>query len=143
RPRRPRAGAGGVTMRAAIAVAALALAACATNDTVEPPAELQRFDASLPVQRAWTARVGGDAEARTALAPAIAGNSVYVAGNDGVVMALGLEDGARAWRVETRTRRSGGPGAGRDLVVVGGADGVVIALEAATGAERWRRTVSS
>lgn len=130
-------------MRIAIVALALALGACASNETVEKPVDLERFDATLPLERAWTARVGGDADSRTALAPAIADGLVYVAGNDGVVLAVGLEDGKRRWRAETRTRLSAGPGVGRELVVVGGADGIVIALELATGAERWRHQVSS
>ena len=132
-------------MLRAVAVFAgvLVLAGCATNDTVEPPAELTRFESSLPLERMWRAKVGGDADLRNALAPAIDGDRVFIAGADGSVQSLGLEDGARRWRVTSGVRLSAGPGVGRDLVVVGGNDGDVIAFEASTGAERWRRRVST
>ena len=126
-----------------VAAAALLLAACASTENLEPPAELQQFDATLEVKRVWSTGLDGDDDARAALVPLLAGERVYAAGNNGAVVALAVENGSTLWRTDTRTRLSGGPGLGDGLVVVGGTDGVVIALDAETGTERWRHRVSS
>src|SRR5690606_30499217 len=113
------------------------------KDNLEPPAELTSYDMTLPVARVWSAALGGDDDARVALAPVIDGERVFAAGNHGAVVAFSLEDGRRLWRTDTRTVLSGGPGLGAGLLVVGSSDGEVIALDAETGVERWRSVVSS
>lgn len=126
-----------------VLAAAAVLGACALKGDVEPPAELQPVEQSLPLQRVWRHALGGDERLQVALRPATDGQTVYAAGGDGQVVALTLDGGRVLWRRDVGQALSGGPGAADGLVVVGGRDGSVVALEADTGVERWRRQVSS
>jgi outer membrane protein assembly factor BamB len=128
-------------MRRTLLVIALALlAACSRKDKdVEPPAELSDFPASLRVQRAWDAGLGGKGEVlRLGLGIAIENGRVFGAGRGGDVAAFDLDTGRALWRVKTKAPLAGGTGAGSGLVVVGSGEGSVIGLNAADGAERWR-----
>ena len=129
--------------RIALALAVMLAAGCAMKGNLEPPAELVSFDATLEVERLWSTGLGGNDDARVALAPVVDGERLFAAGNGGRVVALSIEDGRRLWQQDLDTTLSGGPGFGNGLVVVGSADGSVIALEAGTGAVRWRARVTS
>ncbi len=129
-------------MKRAIALlVALALAAgCSGKQKkVDPPAKLVDFAPRLVVERAWSASAGGgDDTLRLALAPAVAGDTVYAAGQKGEVMALAADNGRVQWRAQLKVPLGAGPGVGAGLVVVGSLEGEAIALDAATGAQRWR-----
>jgi len=118
----------------------LALAAgCSKEKDVEPPAELVDFQATLRVDRAWKVSMGGGEEVmRLALSPAVDGTTVYLAGHDGDVAAVGLENGRQLWQIRLKLDLSAGPGVGAGLVVVGTPEGELVALDAAAGTERWR-----
>jgi outer membrane protein assembly factor BamB len=129
----------------AVALAVLtALAACSKKEKeVDPPAELANFPATLRVQRAWDAGVGGDGEKlRLGLGVASEDGRLYAAGREGDVVAFDLDSGKSLWRTRTKTLLAGGTGAGNGLVAVGSSEGVVIALNAADGKERWRAKVN-
>lgn len=126
-----------------IAATLLAIAGCSKEKDIEPPAELARFDASLRIERVWSAGVGGDDEIlRLGLGLAAVGEHVYAAGRAGEVAAFALATGRPVWRTQTRARLSGGTGADAGLVVVGSSEGDVIALAAGDGAVRWRVRVN-
>jgi outer membrane protein assembly factor BamB len=128
-----------------VAIATLtALAACSSKEKeVDPPAELSSFPATLRVQKAWDASVGGDGEKlRLGLGVTAEDGRVYAAGREGEVAAFNLETGRALWKVRTKTLLAGGTGAGQGLVVVGSSEGVVIALDAADGKEKWRTKVN-
>lgn len=118
----------------------LALAAgCSKEKDVEPPAELVDFQEALRVDRAWKVSMGGGEEVmRLALSPAVDGTTVYLAGHDGEVAAVGLENGRELWQTRLKLDLSAGPGVGAGMVVVGTSEGDLIALDAAAGTERWR-----
>jgi outer membrane protein assembly factor BamB len=126
----------------AVAVASLlaALGACSSKDkVVDPPAELADFPATLRVQRAWDASVGGKGEKlRLGLGVAMDDGRVFAAGHKGEVAAWDLQTGKTLWETRTKAPLSGGTGAGAGLVVVGSSEGVLIALNAKDGSERWR-----
>lgn len=123
---------------AALAVLA-SLVGCANDKDVEKPAELVDFKATVVVDRVWSVSAGGDGDVmRAGLAPAIAGDRLFVAGSGGDVLSLQTAGGKTLWRTRTKAPLTGGPGAGHGLVVVGSTDGEVIALGADDGAERWR-----
>jgi outer membrane protein assembly factor BamB len=114
-------------------------AACSKEKDVEPPAELVDFQETLRVDRAWKVSMGGGEEVmRLALSPAVDGTTVYLAGHDGEVAAVGLENGRQLWETRLKLGLSAGPGVGEGLVVVGTPEGDLIALDAAAGTERWR-----
>src|SRR5260370_373392 len=100
----------------AIAVASLlaAVGACSKKDKeIDPPAQLANFPATLRVQRAWDAGVGGKGEKlRLGLGVAADDGRVFAAGRDGEVAAWDLETGRSLWRARTKAPLSGGTGAG-------------------------------
>ena len=122
----------------ALLVIAAALLACDKDKDVEPPATLVPFDARLAVERVWSASLGGkDRRLRLGLAPAVADNRVYAAGDGGVVEAFDAVSGRSVWRAQTKLALAGGPAAGNGLVLVGSSDGQLLALDAASGRTRW------
>jgi outer membrane protein assembly factor BamB len=133
-------------MRRTLFIVALALlSACSSkkDKVIDPPAELTDFPATLRVQRAWDAGLGGKGEAlRLGLGISIDEGRVFGAGRDGDVAAFDLESGRSLWRTRTKAPLAGGTGVGNGLVVVGSSEGAVIALNAADGAERWRVKVN-
>lgn len=106
------------------------------------PLELTDIEETLDVRRVWSEKLGAGTELlRVGLSPSGDGNRVYAASYDGKVTAFEAEDGGRAWRVETDTRLSAGPGVGNGLVVVAGYDGDLIALRAEDGEVVWATNI--
>lgn len=136
-------------MRAAqrlVRTAAVLLLACGCgrNDTTEPPAELQAFEATLDVERVWSGKVGGASERlRLGLRPATDGARIYAGAYDGQVASFDAEGGRKLWSVKTRLSLTAGPGFGDGLLAFGTADGVLLVLDAATGEERFRQPTGS
>jgi outer membrane protein assembly factor BamB len=127
------------------AVTLVALAACSSkkDKVIDPPAELSEFPASLRVQRAWDASLGGGGEVlRLGLGVATDEGRAFAAGRGGDVAAFDIESGRMLWRARVKAPLAGGTGAGNGLVVVGSSEGDVIALSAADGSERWRAKVN-
>lgn len=109
------------------------------DDDELPPKELTEFEATLPIRKVWSAKVGKGSEfLRVALSPAGDGGRIYTASRDGVVTAFAPENGKRIWRTELDVELSAGPGAGEDHVVVAGSDGELVCLTAIDGRETWR-----
>jgi outer membrane protein assembly factor BamB len=103
------------------------------------PQELVEFRSTLPVERAWTAKLGGGSELlRIALSPAGTAGKVFAASRDGNVTALDPATGKRLWRTELELPLSAGPGVGNSRVVVASSDGHLICLAADDGREIWR-----
>lgn len=130
----------GISRRWLVAGALLALAACSKDKEIDQPAKLTDFNATLRVQRVWTASVAdkGAKPLRLGLGLAIEGNRVFAAGRKGEVAAFDLESGRSLWRVKTKLAFSGGPGAGGGLVVVGSTFGDLVALNQSNGATVWK-----
>jgi outer membrane protein assembly factor BamB len=135
---------------AALALAGLALAGCATPSWMPSwlggrsareaakPAPLAEFSPSLAVRTAWRTNVGS---ARGAfLQPAVLENAIYVANARGEVLRLGA-DGQVVWRTDTKATLAGGVGSDGFAVAVGSARGEVIVL-GVDGVEQWRAQVS-
>lgn len=120
--------------------ALLFIAACSKDKDIDTPAVLTPFNATLKVERAWSASVPdkGAKVLRLGLGLAAEGNRIYSAGYKGEVIAFDLASGRAVWRTNTKAPISGGPGASSELVVVGTSAGEVIALTAADGKIRWR-----
>ncbi len=115
-----------------------------SDDEVDPPRELVAIQREVNLQRRWSVSVGnGQGKNYTELTPAIDGSSIFVASEDGDVVAVVRDSGDVLWRTRLRVNVTGGVGAGEGLVMLGSENADVIALDQASGEELWRTPVSS
>ncbi len=70
--------------------------------------------------------------------PLLAADRVIVGGRDGNLYALGVNDGAEAWRLAVGAGIGSSPATCGPLAVVGTYGGDVVAADLASGGERWR-----
>lgn len=130
----------------------IALPGCSTIsntlDTLNPfsksapkakPAELPMIQPRADLERTWQAAIGG--AGNYVLTPAVVGQSVYAAAQDGTVARL--DAGRQVWRINTGQVVSGGVGASEKLVVVGSPKGDVLAFHAEDGRPAWQVRASS
>ena len=103
------------------------------------PAELTSIQTTADVQVRWQSNIGESGD--FVLAPAVVGDSVFVAARDGSIARL--DGGRQAWRIAAGEKLAGGVGADRRLVVVGTEKGQVMAFDAESGKPRWTARVSS
>ena len=124
---------------------AVALGGCASwfgsGKTGPKPAPLTAINDARTVRVLWSASVS--AADQFFFSPALAADSVYVAGRDGTVARLNAATGQTRWSTTLDARLSGGVGSDGRLVVVASDEGVVFALDADSGSVRWRARVSS
>ena len=134
-------------VRAVLFVTVLScLSACSifSRNQVEQPRELERFDEQFSLQREWSVNVGnGQGNHHNRLKPAVVGDTLYVAANNGTVMAINKSDGRTQWRERINEDITGGTGAGGGMVLVGTRDAQVIALDQENGERLWSASVSS
>jgi outer membrane protein assembly factor BamB len=130
----------GKSLRWLVVAALLVLVACSKDKDVDQPSKLTDINATLRVERLWTASVAdkGAKPLRLGLGLAVDGKRVYAAGRKGEIAAFDLASGRALWRVKTKLALSGGPGAGAGLVVVGSTFGDLIAVNQADGTTRWK-----
>ncbi|MBL8378228.1 MAG: outer membrane protein assembly factor BamB [Burkholderiales bacterium] len=111
------------------------------NPVGAQPTPLADIKPTLTIAPLWRASVGAAPAHR--FAPAIAGGTVFAAGQDGSLAAFDAADGKQKWRVQAnRDGLSAGVGADRDTVVVATIKGEVLAFDAA-GREKWKTRVTS
>ena len=115
------------------------------DEEVNPPAELRSIDAEIELRRVWSANIGnGQGSDYFELTPAIDGERIFAASENGNVYGIELESGDIIWRTRLDNETvTGGVGAGRGLVLVGTANAEVIAFNQFTGEELWRGAVTS
>lgn len=110
----------------------------------EEPNELVDFDEEVELDRLWSVNVGsGQGDKFNRLRPAIVGNTIYAAGNNGMVVAVNREDGDVIWRTRLDFDVTGGVGASNGLVLVGTENSEVIALSMDEGEMLWQAQVTS
>lgn len=126
-------------------LAAAVLAGCGSSSKNElPPAELEKFEAEVELERVWKRNIGvGQGKLYNTLVPALDGLRLYAADARGRVVAMDRDDGSVAWQVKLKEPLAGAVGTGGGRVLVGTLDGEVIALDEEDGSEMWRATVSS
>jgi len=114
------------------------------DDEGEKPAELQPIAEEVELERSWSVSVGnGQGDNYTQLIPAIDGDRLFVASEDGQLMALDKTDGEVLWRRRIRETVTGGVGAGNGMIMLGTENAELVVFDQDDGQERWRVPVSS
>ena len=129
--------------RAASAGLALALvvavAGCASGPDKPKPTPLEAFTAQLAARTLWSQRI--ELGAGFALAPALNGGTLTLAGADGTVFAVEADSGRALWRANVGAKLSAGVGSdGRYSAVVTQGNELVV-LEG--GREVWRKPLNT
>ncbi|HYB66355.1 MAG TPA: PQQ-binding-like beta-propeller repeat protein, partial [Steroidobacteraceae bacterium] len=117
----------------------IAIAACSKDKTIDQPAKLTPINATLHVQRVWSASVDTKKSVplRLGLGLAVDDGRVYAAGHKGDVVAFEIASGRVAWRTHLKAPLSGGTAVGDGMVLIGSNDGQLFALDAGSGQSRW------
>lgn len=102
-------------------------------------AELKAITPTLETKTLWSASVGKAGD--YTFAPAVVGNAVYTAANDGAVNKF--EDGKLVWKINAGQPLSAGVGANGRMLAVGTPKGEVLTFSATDGKPMWRARVSS
>lgn len=114
------------------------------GDEVNPPAELQEITRQVSMRRDWSVNVGnGQGNSYNQLTPALDGEFLYAASENGTVVAVRLSDGDVVWRRRLDDRIIGGVGARNGMVMLGTGNAEVVVLDQADGELRWQAQVSS
>lgn len=109
-------------------------------EPTDPPMPLADFKQATSATVLWSATVG-EAGAYN-FTPAVDGNAVFAASENGEITRLDAATGKQVWRIEAGERISGGVGAGENLVLVGTPKGMVLAYDQ-NGKALWKAKVSS
>jgi outer membrane protein assembly factor BamB len=134
-----------------ILVLVTALAGCQTvggwfsrDKGEEKPAELVDFNATVNVERLWSANTGsGISRSKPSLRPVHHAGQIWVGDYRGRVFAVNADSGRIQNRFETGLDLSAGPAVYDDMVLVGSFDGELVALNPANGQRRWTAQLSS
>ena len=113
------------------------------DDTANQPAPLEEIVQEIDISKVWSTSVGsGQGKGYNYISPVIDGQVLYVAGNDGVVMALDKTSGKTLWKEDLDRPISGGVGVGAGTLAVGTSDGEVLLLSASDGSLLWTAAVN-
>lgn len=106
----------------------------------DQPAALVELKGTMAVRTAWKLDIGKAGS--YSFSPALAGNTVVVAGGDGDIARVDAASGKQLWRTKAGTELSAGVGTDGNLIVVGGAKGTVLAFDM-DGNKLWTSQLSS
>jgi outer membrane protein assembly factor BamB len=136
--------------RKLVGVGVLALmTGCSTISSLNPfaskpkgnlPAPLVDLKGSMAVRTAWKLEVGKSGNYQ--FTPALAGNTVIVAGGDGTLVRAESASGRQLWRVKAGMALTAGVGTDGNLIVVGGEKGQLLAFDM-DGKQLWKAQLSS
>jgi outer membrane protein assembly factor BamB len=136
--------------RKLVGVGVLALmTGCSTISSLNPfaskpkgnlPAPLVDLKGSMAVRTAWKLEVGKSRNFQ--FSPALAGNTVIVAGGDGTLVRAESASGRQLWRVKAGMDLTAGVGTDGSLIVVGGEKGQLLAFDM-DGKQMWKTQLSS
>lgn len=140
-------------MRAALLLGVLlSLNACSnlnplnwfSKDNTEEPADLVAINQEVRLRRVWSVSVGdGQGRQYNRITPALDGDRLFAASENGELFAINPLDGKVLWRERTRETITGGVGAGHGLVMVGTENAEVLVYNQFDGRLLWRASVSS
>jgi outer membrane protein assembly factor BamB len=114
------------------------LAACSGGANQPKPAELKPFATIVAVKQAWTAQIG---EQEFPLTASATGNTVLLAGGNGLVAALDAGTGRDFWRLNTGAALAAGVGGDARLAAVVTQGNELLALS--EGREIWRQKLAA
>ena len=127
-----------------LASIALFLSACASNDTLEQPAELLPFKSNQELVIDWHASTGkGVAEQYVFLQPLLTKDTAVTISRDGYLNVINLSSGELEAELDLATTMNAGVGGNETLWLVATRDAHVIAIDAEKHEERWRTRVPS
>ncbi|ALK98204.1 pyrrolo-quinoline quinone [Massilia sp. WF1] len=136
--------------RKLVGVGVLALmTGCSTISSLNPfsskpkgnvPAPLVDLKGAMAVRTAWKLEVGKSRNYQ--FTPALAGNTVIVAGGDGTLVRAEAASGRQVWRVKAGMDLTAGVGTDGNLIVVGGEKGQLLAFDM-DGKQLWKTQLSS
>lgn len=99
-----------------------------------PDFSMNRNDSFVRITPAWAYQ----SSANVISTPVVTDNLVVFGNQQGLVEALGLQDGKRKWKFKTTGPVFSSPAASGNFVVLGSADGFVYALDSRTGKLKWK-----
>ena len=111
-----------------------------SRSTSPEMAPLAPLTNTVTLSTLWQSAIGDSQQA--VFSPAVTGDSVYAAANDGAIMRLDAASGKQVWRINAGVRLTGGVGADGKVVAVGSGKGEVLAFDA-NGTALWKAQVSS
>ena len=133
-----------------VSVSVLALmAGCSTLNSINPfaakpkgnqPAPLVALKGSMAVRTAWKLDIGKSQD--YTFSPALAGQTVLVAGGDGTIARVDAASGRALWRIQASMPLSAGVGTDGSMLAVGGVKGSVLTFDMA-GKQMWTAQASS
>lgn len=114
------------------------------SDNQEPPVELIEYEQQLDIKILWNTNTGNGNEGQALrLIPIFNENRLFVANQEGEVLALDAKNGETIWNTDVQAQLSSGPSLGINQIIVGTNKAEVIALAEDDGHELWRVPVSS
>ncbi len=128
----------------AIVFASLALGACGDKDNSEPPAELTAFNPEIRLDLRWADRaVEGVEQQFLFLTPVLGKDRITMAGRDGRLVSLALNNGDELAVTDLNLTLSAGIGGNDKLWLLATRDARVIAVNADDGKVIWSARVPS
>lgn len=132
-------------LKALAALSILSLTACSSDVVIREPApepEVVTTQEKVSIDTLWTHSYSADEDLPTgAFRPAIVGQKVYVASNEGDVARIDAESGDEDWDLDLDTTLSAGIAANEKGSVVVARSGDVVFISA-DGAELWRTDIN-
>lgn len=117
----------------------LLLAGCSTKDTFEQPLPVPEIDATVEFKRVWTMSVGkGHDDQFLHLAPLYAGDVIYAASADGLLVAVEPGNGKARWQRRSKDRIFAGIGGDNRQLYYITRNAELVALSRETSEEIWR-----
>lgn len=105
-----------------------------------PPVALVDIKPTLAVRNVWSTSVG--AAGVSTFSPAVTGDSIFAAAQDGTVVRLDAASGRPAWRINAGVKLTAGVGSDGTTVAVAGEKGLLMVFDA-SGSLRWKAQTSS
>ena len=129
-------------VRFSLASLMVLLVGCSTKDTFEQPVPVPEIDATVEFKRIWTMSVGkGHDDQFLHLAPLYAGDVIYAASADGLLVAVEPGNGKALWQRRSKDRIFAGFGGDGNQLYYITRDAELVALSRETSDELWRASL--